>query len=369
MKLIVSSLLFLTYAIQSWSQNKIAVSHSCAKQEMVLRVNQNNFDSIQWFLGSKQITRSTKLNTLRHTFQQAGNYTIKIKVYQNGNFNQYDQLLTVKQVPKINLKQDQAICEGKLDLHAVIAADASVFKPQNALPFNEFIAQNSVISSKGTCAGQQIVYDLSVLNQAEANIPNKLVDIYEDNILNRKAGPDIYEDNILNLYQRQPDIYEDNILNINNIIKDTNIVQVVQNNSRNNYQIVVTLPNDEYFWNISERDIVLTNCKTGLYWVKALKTSKAKTSESTQSQKIIPNIFTPNGDGINDFFEVKGFEKDKLQLKIFDKSGNLILEEENYQNNWNGNSLEDGLYFYTLKSETLNKEYSGTVKISRNLVR
>ena len=66
---------------------------------------------------------------------------------------------------------------------------------------------------------------------------------------------------------------------------------------------------------------------------------------------IIPNVFTPNGDGINDVFEILGMRGVSNGLHIFNRWGQLLWETDNYLNDWNGttlngNKVPDGVYFY-----------------------
>jgi gliding motility-associated-like protein/uncharacterized repeat protein (TIGR01451 family) len=63
----------------------------------------------------------------------------------------------------------------------------------------------------------------------------------------------------------------------------------------------------------------------------------------------IPNIFTPNGDGKNDLFVLKGLEAyPGSQLIVLNRWGNEVYRSNNYQNNWDGSNLADGTYFYVL---------------------
>lgn len=68
----------------------------------------------------------------------------------------------------------------------------------------------------------------------------------------------------------------------------------------------------------------------------------------------IPNIFTPNEDGVNDLFEVPCLVNGRVaKLLVFNRWGDLVYQSDNYQNQWNGthqgNVLPDGTYFYILK--------------------
>ena len=64
---------------------------------------------------------------------------------------------------------------------------------------------------------------------------------------------------------------------------------------------------------------------------------------------IIPNIITPNEDGINEFFEIKNLDKfPNSKLSIFDRWGKMIFRSENYQNDFQGKNISDGVYYFIL---------------------
>jgi gliding motility-associated-like protein len=50
----------------------------------------------------------------------------------------------------------------------------------------------------------------------------------------------------------------------------------------------------------------------------------------------IPNAFTPDGDGTNDFFFGTGIGIVQYDLTIFDRWGNLIFHSEKLEDQWNG---------------------------------
>ncbi len=72
----------------------------------------------------------------------------------------------------------------------------------------------------------------------------------------------------------------------------------------------------------------------------------------------LPNVFTPNGDGVNDFFipitpvDVINRYVDKIDLKIYSRWGNLVYETTNPLIEWDGKSkqskklLKPGVYYY-----------------------
>jgi gliding motility-associated-like protein len=61
----------------------------------------------------------------------------------------------------------------------------------------------------------------------------------------------------------------------------------------------------------------------------------------------VPNVFTPNGDGKNDTFEIFGIEGFRgSSLVVFDRWGTIVFEDKDYKNNWSGADNTDGVYFY-----------------------
>jgi gliding motility-associated-like protein len=64
----------------------------------------------------------------------------------------------------------------------------------------------------------------------------------------------------------------------------------------------------------------------------------------------IPNLYTPNGDGINDVFEIRGLELfQENQLVIINRWGNEVYKTTNYKNDWQGTGLSEGTYYYLLR--------------------
>ncbi|MNX77398.1 hypothetical protein D3C86_1089390 [compost metagenome] len=61
----------------------------------------------------------------------------------------------------------------------------------------------------------------------------------------------------------------------------------------------------------------------------------------------LPNIITPNGDGINDFFIIDdAYSQLGNAIIIINRWGNLMFEASPYLNNWGGAGISDGVYFY-----------------------
>jgi len=74
----------------------------------------------------------------------------------------------------------------------------------------------------------------------------------------------------------------------------------------------------------------------------------AKILIEIKSSLIIPNIFSPNGDGINDVFLIKYKGYKELQLSVFNRWGNKYYETTKPEEGWNGDKAAEGTYFYVI---------------------
>jgi len=91
------------------------------------------------------------------------------------------------------------------------------------------------------------------------------------------------------------------------------------------------------------------------------------------SEIIIPNVFSPNGDGNNDLFSVSGTGIISAKIAIYNRWGSLLFNTENLINvGWDGRTSSGtetaaGTYFYIIDVETVIeiKTYKGTVTLVR----
>ena len=67
----------------------------------------------------------------------------------------------------------------------------------------------------------------------------------------------------------------------------------------------------------------------------------------------VPNVFSPNGDGINDYIEIKGIGVKSINFTIFDRFGNEIFNTTDINLVWDGTYKGEpalvGDYTYVIK--------------------
>jgi gliding motility-associated-like protein len=148
----------------------------------------------------------------------------------------------------------------------------------------------------------------------------------------------------------------------------------IKNTSKNTFS---------YFWNFGDdkSDSAIapkhTYTSSGTYSIRLIvnrstlcesELTKTITLSEEQGAIAIPNVFSPNGDGNNDIFEVLGV-KDcaPYSLSIFNRWGELIFKSNDKKIGWDGfykgKPQPAGVYVYMLNA--IGKKYKGSITLIR----
>ena len=78
----------------------------------------------------------------------------------------------------------------------------------------------------------------------------------------------------------------------------------------------------------------------------------------------VPNVFTPDGDGINDLLKITSNGKDEMSVKIYSRAGALVYEEHAAVVLWDGKTvygkdLASGIYYYVVTRVDKSPEQKG----------
>ena len=118
--------------------------------------------------------------------------------------------------------------------------------------------------------------------------------------------------------------------------------------------------------------------KTGNYTVTLYATNNGCTDSSSRKfytvipdkQLDIPNAFSPNGDGINDRWEIKTLSGyPDCRVEVYNRWGQTVFKSNSYPSPWDGNynkqPLPVGIYYYIIIPSPGARPYSGWVMLTK----
>ena len=148
-------------------------------------------------------------------------------------------------------------------------------------------------------------------------------------------------------------------------------------------KIVGGVPPYSILWSTGQSTPIITGLTPGQYYALVTDASGCQTTDTAQvitlnvnvgsDQIVVPNIFTPNGDNVNDImsiiFNITGYES--FDFVVMNRWGNKVFETKDPSVFWDGGKHPDGTYFYVLKavlncgtnSDTI--ERTGTITVAR----
>ena len=82
-------------------------------------------------------------------------------------------------------------------------------------------------------------------------------------------------------------------------------------------------------------------------------------------------IFSPDGNGINDYWEVENLDIIQgCELVVFNRFGQTVYQSSDYHNDWdgtyNGSPLPEADYYFVIKCEENSNSTSGGIRIIRD---
>jgi gliding motility-associated-like protein len=134
-----------------------------------------------------------------------------------------------------------------------------------------------------------------------------------------------------------------------------------------------------YTWKNGENSqTIIAHEGDGQIWVKVTDSNGCIGGDTIQildcinrNNLIIPNAFTPNGDGYNDYFQIIGYENyPNVSVKIYDPLGTQVFQSDHeYYQPWdgtsNGKKLPVNAYYYVIDPGDGSKVVVGSITLIR----
>ncbi len=132
-------------------------------------------------------------------------------------------------------------------------------------------------------------------------------------------------------------------------------------------ELQVPFPVNSVTWNTGSDSTSITVDESGPYWFTAIDAYGCTRIDTAEVQVIpvgeasatIPNVFTPNGDGWNDRFQVSGIGVTDFYMEVYNRWGQMMFTSSDPGNGWNGgkdntaNDTPDGTYYYIVSYKDL----------------
>ena len=123
---------------------------------------------------------------------------------------------------------------------------------------------------------------------------------------------------------------------------------------------------DGFTWSVESADITIVDPDTlettflaaqaGSYYITLTSSNNICTASDSVLVQLTsplraPNVFTPDGDGFNDRFEIFGIEDySNALVTIYNRWGGKVYQSANYYGNeWDGGNYPDGVYYYVIE--------------------
>ena len=126
----------------------------------------------------------------------------------------------------------------------------------------------------------------------------------------------------------------------------------------------------KYKWQDGSTEAKFVVTKPGVYKLSAYNQHCEANDEIRVKFKdcvgglFVPNIITPNGDGLNDVFFIHGLTEDDWEMKIFNRLGQEVYRTTSYKNDWAPPaSTGNGMYFYHLVHPATGRTYKGWLEV------
>ncbi|MEZ4884154.1 MAG: gliding motility-associated C-terminal domain-containing protein [Chitinophagales bacterium] len=127
---------------------------------------------------------------------------------------------------------------------------------------------------------------------------------------------------------------------------------------------------ESYLWSDASTSTELIVHEAGTYWIEVVDSTCilqdtitiAEYDYQCQCTVVVPNAFSPNGDGINDVFEpVSACDILDYQLQIFNRWGERVFQSFDPKESWNGllvgETIDIGTYTYVIQHRFVHQEF------------
>ena len=332
----------------------------------------NSYDNLVW---------NNNSNTISQIANSTGIYWVEVE--NSCGIDRDSISIIIETAPIINIGNDTTICAGTaISLNP--GGTNSTYLWQDNSTTSTYLVNQAGIYWVDVTQGSCLVRDSIVISVQEVPV----VDLGNDSTVCNGSSVFLNAYNLgasylwqngstlQNLTVNQDGTYWVNVSNQCGIVADT-FNLTIQNQPVINFSndtlicfgettiLNAEFPNANYLWQDNSTNSTIVVSQAGIYSVIVFSDVCQLSHEFIINTKLcnteieMPSIFTPNGDGTNDFFIPVTYQKVKsANLIIVNRWGNVIYNESNLLPGWDGTSdgkeCSEGVYFWKVEYEDFN---------------
>ncbi len=332
----------------------INVSNFCFGDETAFSLEfGQTVDSVEWTFGDGTVSNN---ETPTHTYAESGIYDITANVVSGTLCKTILKTIMIANLPNVNNLPDLELCDDESNDGVEI--------------FNLELQSDFILT--GVEGNFNVSYHLS---EADADTGDNALDfIYENSVNNEEVFVRIEVVNGEDCYAVGSFLLK--VLNFGDFGDNGTVVTInVQDWAAFNNMITVTVEgNSIYEYSIDginfQESPSFSNLDAGAYIIYIKDFSKCSIFQKEVALLDYPRFFTPNGDGVNDFWKIKFSELEPdIEIIIFNRYGKLIRSLKSTDYGWDGtlkgNALPQSDYWFTVKRPSRGLQHSGHFTLKR----
>lgn len=369
----------LPFSISQINNPQITANNLCFGDTAVFFLSSSQpIDSLFWDFGNiASGTDNYSTDSIAsHVFTNSGSYLVSLTTYTSGFASTYNLIVNIYFPPNVNLGPDRKKCIGEFTSLNLAVPNATYLWSDNSNGSSLIINEGGIYSVNVTVNGCT-VSDTILIEYGDpptVNLGNDTSICLGDSLLLNAYYPNANYLWTNGSTDYEQIIYEDGIYSVEvsneycSIEESIQIFTVAPPNPNlgpdmflckiENINLeILNNPNSTYLWNDNSIATVLPILEPGEYWVLesnicGVEIDTIKVSQLDCNEYILmPNTFTPNNDGINDFFlpiQINNLNFQKLI--ILNRWGQSIFSSNSITSGWDGTYLGNpcaaGVYFW-----------------------
>lgn len=310
----------------------------CIGDNLQVTATSNTANKFEWYGPALFQSNQSGFSIANLTPQNEGNYYV-YATSDIGCTNHDSLLVSVNAIPLANAGSAQTICEGSSVVLLGSGGEKYQWQPANSLT-SDTIPQPTATPTDST------LYHLTVSNGNCTRTDSVMVNVLH--LPKANAGKSFT-------------IFEGDQVQLNGTIGGDDV---------------------QFFWlpnyNISNPNVlnpfVYPSFDTTYYLhvvsQQGCGEAISKTFIRVYKKISIPNAFSPNGDGINDYWEIKDlYTYPTAEVNVFDRGGQVVFHSVGYSNPWdgtiNGRPVPIGTYYYVINLKNGTPPRTGSILVIR----